>query len=127
MLKTIGLSALLLYGTVAAADAATCRISRFEFVFGSDASSQVVAKSGQRCDGHINGRSAISGGSVVQQAAHGTAFVDGHQFGYQSQPGYSGPDAFVIGFSGTSYRRGRSGSYALDGSTNISFAVQVVR
>lgn len=106
--------------------ARSCSISHFNFVFGSDTQSTITTKAGASCTGHITARSAISGGSVAQPPAHGRAFVDGHRFGYRSTPGYTGQDAFTIALAGTSYRRGRSGSYALDGTTNINFAVQVV-
>ena len=120
-------AAFLLVGTIhaPAVAAGSCSIGHFNFVFGSDTQTTIITKAGARCMGHITGRTAVSGGSVAQPPAHGRAFIDGHQFGYQSVPGYAGQDAFTIALTGTSYRRGRSGSYALDGTTNISFAVQV--
>lgn len=120
------ITALTTLGVLPAA-AAPCAISHFNFVFGSDTDSTMTTRAGARCVGHINGRSALAEGSVSQPPQHGTAFVDEHRFGYQPQPGYVGPDTFSIALTGTSYRKGRSSTYAIDGTTHVNFAVQVVR
>ena len=110
-----------------AAWAKDCVIERYEFVFGSDTDAKMVVKSGTPCTSSINARSSIDESTIAQPPSHGTAIaVDPHHWSYQSQRNFTGTDTFVVAMTGTSYHKGRSGTVPLNGTTNLSVAVQIV-
>ena len=89
--------------------AGDCRIEHFEFVFGSDAQTHMVVKSGRLCSISMRMglayRSAYVGGpgtvSVSTPASHGLASTPTLQtWAYISQPGYVGKDHFVFDETG---------------------------
>ena len=111
--------------------AADCRIEHFQFVFGSDAQTRMVVKSGRLCTisrqmGLAN-RSAYVGGpdatSISTPPSHGVASTPTLQTStYVSQAGYVGKDHFVFDVTGEVMTTRR----VLRGTSHIDVEVDVV-
>ena len=111
--------------------AANCQIEHFEFVFGTDAQTRMVVKSGRLCTISMRMglayRSAYVGGpgaiSVSTPASHGVASTPTLQsWAYVSQPGYVGKDHFVFDETGEVMTTRR----VVRGTSHIDVDVDVV-
>ncbi len=123
--------AILMVGTAGPALASDCRIQNFQFVFGSDAQTRMVVRSGRLCkismqmgltyqQAYVGGPGAIS---VSMPASHGVASTPTLQtWSYVSQPGYVGKDHFVFDESGEVMTTRR----VLRGTSHIDVDVDVV-
>ncbi len=111
--------------------AGDCRFDRFSFVFGSDAQTHMVVRSGRLCTISMRMglayRSAYVGGpgavSVSTPASHGVASTPTLQtWTYVSQKGYVGKDHFVFDETGEVMTTRR----VLRGTSHIDVDVDVV-
>lgn len=111
--------------------AAGCSISGYQFVFGQDAETHMVVKSGSPCGssfGKVTSHPALaqigdaSGTAISQDATNGTASVQGnHRWQYMPSRGFTGKDRFVVAISGE-----MMGRYVQRGTSHLTVDVDVV-
>jgi hypothetical protein len=102
---------------------AACHTERFNFYYGSDSSTTMLASSGARCTIKlILGRNgSINSIAVTEQGQHGSASYNGSigypEIAYQSAPSYKGADAFAFALKGQS--KARSGLSTIRVSVDV--------
>jgi hypothetical protein len=97
MIRTIGLSCILLAAFGSQAFAASCAVPRYNTLKNQTVQANMFVVSGRRCS-VISLRTAgpTFGARVVEQPAHGRAAVQGRRIVYVSRPGYVGDDRFIF-------------------------------
>lgn len=104
---------------------ADCAISGFNWFLGQDVAARIEVRSGEPClksVGLNSGAASVASLRIVQRARHGVAGVSGRStYAYKSDPGYIGPDAFIVEIVG---ERARGGGAA---KTRITFDVTVTK
>ena len=104
---------------------ADCAISAFRWFLGQDVDARIEVRSGEPCLKSVGlnaGAASVASLRIVQRARHGVAGVSGRStYAYKSNPGYVGPDAFVVEIAG---ERARGGGAA---RTRITFDVTVTK
>ncbi|MBK9083669.1 MAG: hypothetical protein IPL88_17110 [Rhizobiales bacterium] len=104
---------------------ADCAISGFRWYLGQDVNARIEVRSGEPClksVGLNDGAASVSRLRIVRPASHGIAGVSGRStYAYKSNPGYVGPDGFVVEIAG---ERAKGGGAA---KTRITFDVTVTK
>jgi hypothetical protein len=101
MIRTIGLSCVLLVGLGSQASAAVCVVPNYRTLANQTAQGNMFVVSGKRC-GVISLRTAgpTFSSRVLRQPAHGRVSVQGRRIVYVSHAGYIGEDSFVFARDG---------------------------
>ena len=102
------LAALAAIATQAAVDSAQaieCNVKGNRAVFGVSMNAGFNIKSGAACTSGYTSGGLVQNAKVSQQPQHGSVrLLNNSSFEYRSQPGYTGPDAFVIEATGRDTR-----------------------
>ena len=101
----VALTAVATLAAAGAAQAIECNVRGNRAVFGVAMNAGFNIKSGAACTSGYTAGGMVQNAKVSQQPQHGSVrLLNNSSFEYRSQPGYTGPDAFVIEATGSDTR-----------------------
>jgi len=101
----VALTAVATLAAAGAAQAIECNVSGNRAVFGVAMNAGFNIKSGAACTSGYTAGGMVQNAKVSQQPQHGSVrLLNNSSFEYRSQPGSTGPDAFLIEATGSDTR-----------------------